>query len=42
MQKTLLKVMHRKLVFTIKSYASQNRLCKSWIERHWNIWKRSL
>jgi len=26
----------------VKSYASQNRLCKSWIERHWNIWKRSL
>jgi len=25
-----------------KSYASQNRLRKSWIERHWNIWKRSL
>jgi len=22
------------------SYASQNHLCKSWIERHWNIWKR--
>jgi len=22
---------------TSKSYASQNRLCKSWIERHWNI-----
>jgi len=22
---------------TIKSYASQNRLCKSWIERHWKI-----
>jgi len=27
---------------TGKSYASQNRLCKSWIERHWNTWKRSL
>jgi len=27
---------------TGQSYASQNRLCKSWIERHWNIWKRSL
>ena len=24
---------------TSKSYASQTRLCKSWIERHWNIWK---
>ena len=23
---------------TRNSYASQNRLCKSWIERHWNIW----
>jgi len=22
---------------TSKSYASQNRLCKSWIKRHWNI-----
>ena len=27
---------------TSKSYALQNRLCKSWIERHWNFWKRSL
>jgi len=27
---------------TNKSYGLQNRLCKSWIERHWNIWKRSL
>jgi len=27
---------------TGKSYASQNRLCKSWIKRHWNIGKRSL
>jgi len=25
-----------------KIYTAQNRLCKSWIERHWNIWKRSL
>jgi len=22
--------------------ASQTRLCRSWIERHWNIWKRPL
>jgi len=27
---------------TSKRYASLNRLCKSWIERQWNIWKRSL
>jgi len=27
---------------TSKRCASQNRLCKSWIERHWTIWKRSL
>jgi len=27
---------------TSRSYASQNRLWKSWIDRHWNIWKRSL
>jgi len=27
---------------TSKSYASLNRLCKSWIERHWNVWKRPL
>jgi len=27
---------------TSKSYASQNRLYKSWIERHWIIWKHSL
>jgi len=27
---------------TSNSNASQNRPCKSWIERHWNIWKRSL
>jgi len=26
----------------IKMYSSQNLLCKSWIERHWNIWKSSL
>jgi len=27
---------------TSNIWASQNRLCKSWIECHWNIWKRLL
>ena len=25
-----------------KRYASQKRHCKSWIERNWNIWNRSM
>jgi len=33
MQKTLVKVMHRKIVFV---------KVKSWIKHHWNIWKHSL